>query len=236
MILLALATWLLARSWRAMRAAAVPGAGLRGGTALAFALLFYLLARQVQLVSWEGIALYLALVAALYLIVGWPGLKKGRFALFYLLLALPLPDRLLAVVTPALRYGLTGAAVNLLDAAGYVVARTGMRLYVDQYEIAIVDACSGINSLISLTAIGLFYIHARARRFAPWVWVAYALVILGFAVFANFVRVLAVVLMTHYFGNTVAQGPLHEAIGFITFAVALGGVIVVDALLPEQRR
>jgi hypothetical protein len=49
-----------------------------------------------------------------------------------------------------------------------------------------------------------------------------------------------VVLLTHLFGDAVAQSVLHETIGFLTFAVALGGVIALDALtgtwLVRQRR
>jgi len=39
------------------------------------------------------------------------------------------------------------------------------------------------------------------------------------------------VFLTHTFGDAVAQSLLHEATGFITFSVALGGVIALDALV-----
>jgi exosortase/archaeosortase family protein len=54
--------------------------------------------------------------------------------------------------------------------------------------------------------------------------------IVGFAIFGNFVRIAIVVLLTHVFGDAVAQSLLHETIGFVTFAVSLGGVTALDAL------
>jgi exosortase/archaeosortase family protein len=54
--------------------------------------------------------------------------------------------------------------------------------------------------------------------------------IVAFAIFGNFVRIAIVVLLTHVFGDAVAQSLLHETVGFITFAAALGGVIALDAL------
>jgi exosortase/archaeosortase family protein len=96
--------------------------------------------------------------------------------------------------------------------------------------LAVEEACSGMNSLFSLSAIGLVYVYLRR----PGRYLYYALMmapIVGFAIFSNFVRIAIVVLLTHTFGDAVAQSILHEATGFMTFSVALGGVIALDALI-----
>jgi exosortase len=210
-ILLALAGWLIARRWPAMRAAAIPGNAAIGGIALTAALAVHVAARLLHQVSIEALALYGVLVAGLYLFAGRPGLARMRFALAYGLLALPPPSLIVGPATQALRRAITISAVTVTNAAGLTVGRQGFVLYVDQYRIAIVDACSGTNSLLSLTAVCFFYIHMRGRRL-DWARAAlFWLAILAIAVAANFLRVLAIILLTHGFGPEVAQGPLHSS-------------------------
>ena len=235
MIVLALAIWLVARRWPEMKAAGAPGHAAIGVPLLLGALGMFVLARIVTHVVAETLAFYLALIATLYLFVGYRGLRQGWFPLFYGLLAVPPPRSLVLDLTMNLRLGITDAAVAVLDAAGYRVASSGNMMFVDQYQIAIVEACSGINSMISLTAIGLFYVYFRRPSLSLPAWIAAWLTIIAFAVLGNFVRVLAIILMTHYFGSGVAQGPAHEATGLLTFVVTLGGVMLLDAILPESR-
>ena len=51
------------------------------------------------------------------------------------------------------------------------------------------------------------------------------------AVVANFVRVLALVLITYYFGDAVAQGFLHDFAGLLMFSVALLTIFGVDQIV-----
>lgn len=233
LIVLVLATWLIARAWPAMRAAARPGAALPSGIALGLALALYLIARIAGHLWLEAVSLYGVLLAGLYLLVGLPGMRPARFALVYALLALP-PGHLLSAATAGLRTAITDAATAVLHAAGLQVAKQGFTVFIDQYRIEIVDACAGMNSIVSIAAIGLFYVHMRGRRLDLATCLIGGGAMLLLAVAANFVRVLATILITHGFGPTIAQGPLHEAIGLAAFALALGGVFALDALVPQR--
>lgn len=236
LILLALSIWMIARRWPQIRAAGTPGNTLIGGGALALALLGFVFGHVLGWVPAEAASLYVALVAAFYLFVGVPGLRVAGFPLLYAAIVIPPPPGLVAAFTSGLRLHITEAAVAVLDMFGLVVARSGLVLFVDQYRIAVAEACSGINSLISLAAIGFFYIYIRGRRLDPLSIVAAAAITFALAVLANFVRVIGIVLMTHFWGVGVAQGPLHEALGFLCFSIALGGVMLLDALIPQMPR
>lgn len=229
-IVLAIGIWLVARRWGAMRAAGVLGRKWLGGSLFAAALFLHILARIMASVPVEAAALYGAGVAALYLRFGWAGLRQAAFPLLYLGLAVPLSPALVGWATGALRLTITDAVVTLLGDAGYMIASEGLVLFIDQYEIAVAEACSGINSMISLTAIGLFYVHSRGRPLGVLALPIVLATILACAATGNFARVLTIVLLTHYFGEGVAQGPLHEATGLVTFAVSLGGVMLIDAV------
>jgi exosortase/archaeosortase family protein len=57
-----------------------------------------------------------------------------------------------------------------------------------------------------------------------------ALAAIPVAVISNFVRVLALVLITYYFGDAVAQGFIHDFAGLLMFAVALLTIFAIDQL------
>jgi exosortase/archaeosortase family protein len=89
--------------------------------------------------------------------------------------------------------------------------------------------------LISLSAIGLFYIYLLHR--ASWRYSLFLLCwIVPVAVLANFVRVIVLVLITYHGSDALAQGFLHSTAGMLMFMTALGGIFVVDALAAPVRK
>jgi len=232
-IVLAIGVWLLLRRWPAMRAAAGPSTGaVSRGVAIGLWLtdsLLYGLGRAGGQYLVESYALYGFLLIGLYAVVGGRGLRAGGFPLAYLVFALPVPTFISRALTDHLRLGITEAIVQLFQRFNVDIVKDGLTLMVDQYQLSVEDACSGMNSLFSLSAIGLVYVYLRR----PGQTFYYGLMlapIIGFAIVSNFVRVAIVVLITYVFGDGVAQSLLHETIGFVTFAVSLGGVIALDAL------
>ena len=229
-IVLALGVWLLARAWPEMRRAATRGGWVQTGCLAAAAIGLYVVGRVAQQFIIESYGLYLLSLAALYAQLGFAGLMRGRFALGYLILSLPPPYSLSWLLTNHLRLWVTQAAVATYQAFGVEIVRDGLNILVDQYDLAVKEACSGMNSLVSLTALGLIYLHLR-RSPPSWYYGVLIVPIVGFAILANFVRILVLIGLTHAFGDAVAQSFLHETAGLVTFAVALVGVVVVDAVL-----
>jgi exosortase len=229
-IVLALGLWLLVRRWPQMRDAATPSSARLAAFLGAVAALAYVFGRVSDQILIESYALYGLGLVGLYALLGKASLVRGWFPLAYLIFALPMPYTLTWMLTSHLRLWITQAAVATFQLFGVAIVRDGLTILVDQYELAVAEACSGMNSLISLSAIGLVYIYIR-RSPRWWYFALMALPIIGFAVIGNFVRVLVLVAMTHFFGDAVAQSFLHETAGVITFVVALLGVIGVDAML-----
>jgi exosortase/archaeosortase family protein len=52
--------------------------------------------------------------------------------------------------------------------------------------------------------------------------------IIPVALLANFVRVLILIMVTYYFGESAAQGFLHNTAGVIMFTVALAAIFLAD--------
>ncbi len=234
-IVLATGLWLFWRRWPEIAADRTPG-----DTRLAllgFALLapVYVTARIITVIEIEGFAMYGLLLVALYWLVG-PAVMRGLwFPILYMLFVFPPPDTVVAMITQPLKIGISQAAIALLYQAGYPIAGSGVTINIGQYQLLIAAACAGLNSLISLSAIGLFYIYIRHN--ANW---RYALLlmlaIVPVAILANFIRVIILILMTYHLGDAAAQGFLHNFSGITMFLFSVLGIFGADALASPLRR
>lgn len=232
-IILATGLWLLVREMRGLRPG--PSSGALVAALLAPALIAYLFSRIVGMLWLEWFATYAALVTIFYAYAGGAMIRRLWFPLVYLLFLVPPPYFLIAEITISRKLWLSTTAVDLLSALGFDVARSGTTLYIDQYELLIANACAGINSLFSLLAIGSFYIYLLHR--ADWRYCAVlAVLVIPIAMFANLVRVMMLMLATHYLGDAAAQGVFHKLAGLIMFLVALLSLAGIDMLLGPLRR
>ena len=228
-IVLLLGLWLVWRRWPSITSSTDVGRGsvcIAGGLGR---LLVYLFGRGADQFLIESYALFFVGVLYVYTLYGLVGLKRAWFPFFYLIFALPVPYTVTMAMTTHLRLWITEAVVNLCSHFGFNIVRDGLNILIDQYEIAVQDACSGMNSLFSLSAIGLIYVNLR--RSPSWrYYLIMAIPIVAFAIMGNFARVMFIVCLTHFFGDAVAQGVLHETAGLVTFMVGLLGVVAVDHL------
>ena len=238
-IVLAIGGWLVWRRWSDMRAAGQPGSLSLTLVGLGLCGLAYTVGRLASLFLVEAYALYAFGLVAVYALTGWRGLKKGLFPLVFLAFAAPVPFFVGWPVTTHLRLWISEATVGLLRLFGVAAARDGLTLFIDGYRIEIAEACSGMNSLLALTALGLCYVHLRRDPRLAYYAVLFPIIV-AFAVVGNLVRVLLLATLTLAAGNAVAQGVLHETLGFATFGVALGLTFLADASLarvwPPSRR
>lgn len=229
-IVFATAIWIFARSARRAAIVAVPPKAWAAALALAPPLLLYIAARVTGLMEVRGLAAYLAVIAVLYAVGGARTLGVLWFPILYSIFLIPIPDTFVDIATQPVKLGISKAVVGLLSALGLPVATSGVSIYIGQFELLIAAACAGLNSLISLTAIGSFYVYLRHN--ASWRYTLLLItLIFPIAVFANFLRVMILVLLTYYAGEAVAQGFLHEAAGLFMFVVSVLTIFLIDKVL-----
>lgn len=229
-IVLATGLWLLLREWSKARPTFKAPPGWQVAAFFLPLLLLYFVSRVSHIVETEGFLMYGLVVATLFGFVGWPGLKAMWFPLIYLLFVLPPPETLVAMVTNPLKILLSEAAVGLLYALGYPTASAGVTIQVGQYQLLVAEACAGLNSLISLSAISLFYVYLRHHANVRYSLIM-MLAIVPVAIFANLVRILLLVLLTYHAGEAAAQGFLHDFAGMTMFLTALITIFAIDHLL-----
>jgi len=233
-IVLVTGIWLL---WSELRRAPLP---LRSGSSrLVFALLAPLLvlftvARISGLIEIEAFSMYAALIVVAYALWGPAPLRRVWFPLIYLMFVFPPPDTLFTVITQPLKIAVSQTAVLLLGRLGFPVAGSGVQIEIGQYQMLVAAACAGLNSLLSLTALGLFYTYLRHKSEIAYMAVLVCF-ILPVAVLANLVRVVLLLLITYYFGEAAGQGFFHELAGLTMFAVALLAIFAMDRLASPLR-
>ncbi len=234
-LILAVVAWLFWKD-RAFLVGLHP-APVAGGVSLGLGLLLYLLGRTQSLMLFE-VASHLPVVAGLVLLAGgWAALRRLAFPVLFLAFVVPLPGFVLDIVTQPLKGIVSVAVEHLVRFLGYPVERSGVVLTVGNHEMLVADACSGLNSLMSLSALSLLYLRLTGPR-SPSRTALLLAAIVPIAIVANVLRVLGLVLVTVHFGPEAAQGAFHGIAGMMVFVVALGLLLAMDrrsGTLPAAR-
>lgn len=149
-------------------------------------------------------------------------LKKLSFAFFWLVFMIPLPAILLYAVTFPLQVLATQLASGLLDLLSVPNLREGNVLYLPNFTIGVVEACSGVRSLISLLCFATLLGHVLAMS-VPLRWVL-ALSAVPVALGMNAIRVMGTGLLGNFWGEKWAEGFFHTFSGWLVF---VGAVIVL---------
>mgnify|MGYP001094330308 CR=1 FL=1 len=140
---------------------------------------------------------------------------------------MPLPFFLVDAITGPLKQQVSFLAEQLLYFGGYPIARTGVVLAIGPYQLLVADACSGLHSMYSLSAIGILYLYLMQYRNRVRV-LLLLVAILPIAFLANVIRVIILALVTYHLGDEAGQGFLHGFAGILLFVVALGLLFGLD--------
>lgn len=228
-LVLATGLWAVWRELKGKNIDQRPGRLKIGLPLLGFSLVIFILTRITGILEIEAFAMYGALVSAAYLIFGGAVIRAIWFPLVYLAFALPPPDSVVAVITQPIKIAISTWAVSTLRLFGYPIVSSGVTIQIGQYQLLVAAACAGLNSIVTLTALCLFYVYLK-RRSDPIAFLVIALAAIPVAIISNFVRVLVLVLITYHLGDAVAQGFVHDFAGLLMFSVALLAIFGIDHL------
>ena len=226
-IVFATGLWMLHRQWKNISAIRKAPPAWKVACLLIPMLALFTFARLAQIIEIEGFAMYGILLIVLYAMIGLSAMAQIWFPLFYLAFTFPLPETVVSFITQPLKIWISDWSVQLLYSLGYPIASAGVTIQIGQYQVLVAAACAGLNSLVTLSAISLFYVYMRHQ--ANWRYMLILLLaVVPVAVFANFVRVLILILLTYHGGEAMAQGFLHNFAGMTMFATALFTIFAID--------
>lgn len=228
-VLLALALWMMWRQWPAPSASDKRNPVL-GWSMIAVGLLAYVIGRSQSILIFEIGSLPWMLAGLVTMQRGFDVVRKTWFAYFLMCFLIPMPGNIVSLVTMPMRLLVSTLTEHILYAAGYPISRTGVMLQIGYYQLLVADACSGIQTILTLEAMGLLYMnvvrHSSALRN-----LILGLFIVPISITANVIRVIALTLITYYLGDDAGQGFLHGFAGVVLFMSAFALVVALDTAL-----
>jgi exosortase len=173
-----------------------------------------------------GAELFLSRTSLIFLLAGlviqFRGFSYFRRILFpwgLLFLAVPLPDIVFNRIAVPLQFLSSWLASGLLVLSGVPVLREGNVINLPSLSLNVVEACSGLRSLVSLITLAILYGFLFERR--TWVRVLLAVSAIPISVAANGFRIMGSGLLGEYWDPTKAEGFFHLFTGWLIFAVSL---------------
>jgi exosortase len=169
-----------------------------------------------------------SLIGAVLLLGGTAYLRAFGFSLFLLFFMIPIPAIIYNQITFPLQLFASRVAEASITVLGIPVIRTGNILELAQQKLNVVEACSGIRSLLTLTFLSLVYGYFSEKR--AWVRVTLFLATIPIAIIQNAGRV-TITGVAAQFNPDLAEGWFHEAQGWVTFMVAFAILALFHQLL-----
>lgn len=172
-----------------------------------------------------GIVLFLA---------GYQALRSMAFPIGYLLFMIPLPAIVYYQLTLPLQLLASRLGASGLVAFGIHTVREGNLLMLPNCTLNVVEACSGIRSLLSLLAavVAFAYLVEPSR----WKRSVLAAASIPIAIATNGLRLVATGVLSYFFGPTVDSGLVHLALGLGFFALAFLSIVLIHRLLRRVPR
>jgi exosortase A len=221
--------WLVWRQCDALRET-VPrpwplGLVLVGGAALVATV-----GQVVSALAVEQLALVALLQAAALTIIGPRAFRLLAFPLFYLYLAVPVGDGLIA----PLQELTARLAVGALEFAGVPAQLNGLLIQIPSATFHVAEACAGLRFLLASLAIGLLLAHLFFRSW--WARLSFAALSILLPIVGNALRASGVVLIAHLSNPHLALGFDHLTYGYLFTALLLVCMVALAALLGSPRR
>lgn len=213
--------------WQKREIFSRPGsAGSLGGLVLVvLSLAVYLFAHVAGIATLAALSMVAFLWGTVVYLFGFRVYCQALFPLTLLLFMIPIPAQIYAALTIPLQLIVSKLAVGMAAATGIPVYREGNVIHLARGTFEVVQACSGLRSIMALLTIGavLGYFSLtsnflRAILFATGIPIAVAV---------NILRVFVLIVAFHYLNIDLAEGTAHTVLGLALFVVSFGLFLLI---------
>jgi exosortase len=173
-----------------------------------------------------------AIAGTIVFLCGWRHLQALVFPVAFLILMVPLPAIVFNKITFPLQMWASQAGEFGISALNIPVLREGNIIVLAHTKLEVVEACSGIRSLVSLLTLGIVYAYFIDGR-TPVRWLI-SLSAVPVAIVSNAMRITGTGVAAHYYGAEAAEGFFHSFSGWAVFAVAFVAMLAVKQLVVQM--
>ena len=175
-------------------------------------------------------AFLIALVGVVWTIAGTAVLRSLAFPLLLLVFMIRIPLFVYQQITFPLQLLASTLATHILEFIGIPVMQNGNVLSLADKQLQVVEACSGIRSILSLTFLSVAY--GRLFETRLWIKIALFLSTVPIAIGCNAFRVTLTGVMTQYRPD-MAEGVYHSMEGWVIFMLELVTFLGVHRLIVK---
>lgn len=175
------------------------------------------------------ISLLFLLGGIVVFLFGWHVFRSVAFPIGYLVFMIPMPAIIYYQLTFPLQVLASRLGASGLVALGVPTVREGNLLILPNVTLEVVEACSGVRSLLSLLAAVVGYVYLAE----PITWKRCLLVAatVPIVILSNGLRLVATGVLSFFLGPRVDSGVAHIGLGLVFFAIAFLSILLVHRLL-----
>lgn len=159
--------------------------------------------------------------------------RSSLFAILLLLFTFPIPQVFYGDLTAPLQSLATRTSEYVLEILGYTAVRSGNILELPHYTLSVVEACSGLRSLLSLVFLAMSYVYFVEP--VRWLRVVVTLAAIPAAMIANVIRIATTGVLGEA-GSRYTTGVYHELLGWTCFAIGFAMLYLFHRSLSYARR
>lgn len=141
------------------------------------------------------------------------------FPAFFILFMFPIPSEVYTRVTNPLMLLSTGISFNFLSSLQIPLLQEGNLLILPNYTMEVVNACSGLRSLMTIMALSLIIGYTMTA--SKLLRTIFFFISIPIAILGNVIRLSATVMLAYFFSPQVAEGFTHTFAGIVTFFISL---------------
>ena len=191
----------------------------------------YVIAEFAGVMTLAALSIIPITMGSIWFLFGNEMLKQLLFPVCFLIFMIPVPGQVYSAATFPLQLFVSTFSTYISQIMSIPVYREGNIIHLPEHTLQVVQACSGLRSMISLLSLsavfGYFSLRAnflRAVLFASGIPVA---------IMVNVVRVVAMILAFHYFDMDLTQGSIHTFFGAAIFVLAIILLVALRGILSK---
>jgi len=192
---------------------------LSGLFMIIISLLLYVFAYHAEILTLSSFSMVVLIAGVIAYFYGFLMLKKLIFPLFLLLFMIPVPAQIYSKLTIPLQLFVSEISVSLSSIFEIPIYRDGNLIYLPDQTFQVVQACSGLRSMIALLTLcvvfGYFTLKSNFLRTILFV------TGVPVAIVVNIIRVLIMILFFYYFNIDLTSDSVHTVFGLVIFSLAL---------------
>ncbi len=193
--------------------------------------LLYLACLKLKIFTISSVLMVLTVVSAFVYLAGWRIVRVLVIPILLMFLLIPIPNQLYVWMTLPLQLKVSQVSELLIHLFHVPLFREGNVLTTPGKVFEVIEACSGIRSLMALFSLSLMLGYFTLRRNLS------VLLLLAFgvpvAMLVNIIRVVLMILAYHYFALDLTEGSAHTITSSVIFCLALALLYMLQRILES---